>query len=211
MGTDILKALQWRYAVKTFDASKKVTQEDLTTILESARLAPSSFGIEAWKFLVVESPELRAKLRAVAYDQTKVTDASHLIIVTRRTDAREHITQELVDRTAQAQGVKPEDLGALSQMVGGAISNRSDEQLDAWIKSQTYIALGMMIETAALLNIDSCPMEGFDASQVDVVLGLSAKNLATTSMLAIGYRGEDPAAQRAKVRRAADAVVEFIK
>ena len=91
---DILEALNWRYAVKTFDTNKKVSAEDLATILESARLAPSSIGIEPWKFLVVNNPELRAQLRAAGYDQTKITDASHLVVITARTDAN-NLPEEL--------------------------------------------------------------------------------------------------------------------
>jgi nitroreductase len=109
-GQEIIKAMNWRFATQVFDASKKVSDEDLKTILEAARLTPSSFGIEAWKFLVIENPELRGKIREAAWGQPKVTEASHLIVIARRTDVREHITDELLARTSKAQGVGLEAL-----------------------------------------------------------------------------------------------------
>lgn len=208
---DILSALEWRYAVKVFDAAKKVSEADLHTILESGRLAPSSSGIEPWKFIVVENPEVRTALRAASYDQSKVTDASHVIVIARRTDMRENIANELITRASEIQHVTPESLAGWRQMVEGGVNRRNDAELDAWASAQTYIALGMMMETAALLRVDACPMEGFVGSQVDTILGLSEQHLAATTMLALGYRGEDPAAERPKVRRTIDDAVSFIR
>jgi len=206
-----LKALQWRYGVKVFDPTKAITKDELNTILESGRLAPSSIGIEPWKFLVIENTELRAKIREAAYGQPKVTDAPYLIVVARRTDVRENIANELIERTAKAHNVDHSELDGLRQMAEGGIKRNTDESLDSWIKSQTFIALGMMIETAALLGVDAGPMEGFSAPDVDTILGLKEKNLASTTMLALGHRGEDAYATKPKVRRSFDEVVEFIK
>ncbi len=209
--TKIIDALQWRYATKIFNKDAKVQVSDLRTILESARLSPSSFGVEAWKFIVVENPELRAKLRAAAYDQPKVTDASHLVVLARRTDS-ENIVPELIARTAAAQGKTEDDLSGLKKMVDTTVTYKHAANLfDTWTAAQTYIALGMMVETASLLGIDNGPMEGFDAARVDEILGLNAKNLASVTMLALGYRGDDPYAQIPKTRRDFDEVVEFIK
>ncbi len=211
MQQEILKALQWRYATKIFDPTKKISAEDLHTILESGRLAPSSIGTEPWKFLVVENSELRAKLRAGAYGQPKVTDAAALIVFTCRTDIREHIAQELIDRTAAQQHVEAESLEGLRAMVEGGIAAKQDADLHAWMRSQVYISLGIMTETASLLGIDNCAMEGFNPVAVDEILGLKAQNLASVCMLALGTRGEDPAAARPKVRRPFEEVVEFLK
>lgn len=211
MQEQIKKALSWRYAVKTFDPAKKVKDSDLNTVLESAHMAPSSFGIEAWKFLVVSNPEIRAKIRAVSYDQTKVTDASHLIVITHRTDVRENIARELVERTAKTQGKDISELKGLEEMVTGAISYKLGDAVDAWAQAQTYIPLGMMIETAALLGIDAGPMEGFSGAEIDEILGLKEKNLATVTMLALGYRGDDEFADLPKTRRVFNEVVEFVK
>jgi nitroreductase len=205
---EVTKALQWRYGVKVFDTEKKVSDADIRTILESAQLAPSGFGIEPWKFILVNKPDVRAKLRAVGYDQSKITDASHLVVVAYRTDAQA-LAAELVDRTAKAHGKTHEDFIGLKQMVEGSMSAKG-ESAKEWARSQSYIALGMMIETAALLGVDSGPMEGFNNAQVDEILGLKEQHLASTSMIAFGYRGDDIHATYPKVRRAYDEVVEVI-
>lgn len=211
MQESILKALNWRYGVKVFDPSKKITPEQLHTILESGRLAPSAIGLEPWKFLVVENPELRAKMREASFGQPKVTDAPYLVVIARRTDVRENIPNELIDRAAKIHNVDHSELDGLRQMAEGGVQRQTDESLDSWAKAQTYIPLGMMLETAALMGVDAGPMEGFNAPEIDRILGLKEKNLATTTMVAFGYRGDDPAAQRKKVRREFDEVVEFIK
>ena len=211
MNEKIISALNWRYAVQVFDPSKKVSEQDLTTILESGRLAPNSFGLEPATFVVVTNPDVRAKLRAVGYGQPKITDASHLIVVTRTTNPREHIVDDRILRTAKIQKQDVAALDGFRKMLDGTLASRDDAALDSWLKAQTYISLGMMMETASLLGVDNAAMEGFDVKGVDEVLGLSAKHLTATTMLAIGYRGEDEAATRPKVRREFDDVVQFVK
>lgn len=212
MQEQIRQALGWRYAVQSFDPAKRVGESDLRTILESGRLAPSSIGIEPWKFIVVENLELREKLKAASYGQPKVTEASHLIVIARRTDVRENITRERLERTARIQNQPIESLDGLKRMLEGGIVGRDDASLDAWVGHQSYIALGMMIETAALLGVDAGPMEGFDPKAVDDILGLAGEHLAATSLLALGYRSaDDAAASRPKVRRNFEEVVEFMK
>lgn len=208
-----MKALNWRYAVRGFDPAKKVSDENLKTILESGRLAPSSFGMEPWHFVVVENEEVRKKLRAAGYDQPKITDASHLVVIAYRTDGEKNICNELIERTVRIQNQDASALAGLKQMLDGAITGQAHAgTLDAWMKAQAYIPFGMMIETAALLGVDAGPMEGFSADQVDEILGLKAKNLHSTTMLALGYRSsDDTSATRPKVRRSFEEVVEFVK
>ena len=209
---EILKALNWRYATKVFDKNKKVSEEDMHTILESARLSPSSNGIEMWKFIVVENEEIRAKLRAVGYDQSKITDASHLIVVAYRTDAEENLSQERIERVAKIQNQDITELTGNKNSLDNSVTKKAQNgTLEAWIKAQAYIPLGLMMETAALLHIDNCAMEGFQPDKVDEILNLKNENLKSTTMLALGYRGEDDFAKKPKVRRAFDEVVKFIK
>jgi nitroreductase len=210
MHDTILKALNWRYATQVFNSTKKVSDQDLTTILESGRLSPSSFGIEPWKFIVVTNPVVRAKLKEVGYGQAKITDASHLIVVAYRTDY-DNLAEDRINEIAKVQNIPATSLSGLKDMIAGTVSGRtSANTIQEWVKAQSYIPLGIMIETAALLGIDGGPMEGFDADAVDAVLGLKEKQLHATTMLALGYRGTDPAAERPKVRRPLTAVVEYI-
>ena len=211
MNEQIEKALNERYATKVFDKSKKISDSDLHTILESARLAPSSFGLEPWKFLVVNNEELRAKLQEVSWGQTKVTEASHLVVIAYRTDVVENICREKIERTAKTQNQNPNELGDLKNMIEGTIAKRAqDGTIMSWTMAQSYIPLGMMMETAALLGIDSCPMEGFLPDKVDEILGLKERNLKTATILPLGYRGDDPMAKYPKTSRGFNEVVEFI-
>jgi nitroreductase len=206
---EIISALKKRYAVKTFDPSKKVSDSDLATILECGRLSPSSFGFEPWKFIDVANPGVRAKIRVAGYDQTKITDAPHLIVIAYRTDP-DALVSELIARTAMAQGKKREDLAAFEKMAMGAMGGKQGGARETWLRSQTYIPLGIMVEAAALLGIDTCPMEGFDPEQVNAILNLKEKNLSVATMLAIGYRGNDPHVAMPKVRRSYDETIETI-
>lgn len=210
MNAEIIETLNHRYAVQTFDAVKKISSKDLHTILESARLAPSSVGLEAWKFIVVENTELRAQIRKAGFDQAKITDASYLILLTYRTD-HENVSRERLERTAKTQNVEIESLAGLKRMTEETIASKvAIGEYENWVKAQTYIALGIMIETASLLHIDTGPMEGFDAEKVGALLHLPEKNLKVATMLALGYRGKDPVAQRPKTRRDFTDVIEYI-
>ncbi len=210
MNNAVLDAFTWRRAVKVFDTTKRVSEAGLMTILEAGRLAPSSIGIEAWKFLVVEDQGLRGKLREAAYGQAQVTDASHLVVLTRRTDA-ENIASELVARTAMAQGKFPSDLDGLSKMATGGVMGKPEGAVrDGWLAAQTYIPLGMMMAAASMMSIDNAGMEGFDHAQVDEILGLKEKNLASVTFMVLGYRGDDEWSKRPKVRRSIEEVVERI-
>ena len=210
MNKTVTDVLTWRRAVKVFDTGKKVSEEDLMTILEAGRLAPSSYGIEAWKFLVVENPETRAKLKEAAYGQAQVAEASHLVVICRRTDT-ENIPQELIARTAAAQGKAPAELDGFLQAVTGAVTGRPEGPVrDGWIAAQTYIPLGMMMAAASMLGVDNAGMEGFDRAKVDEILGLSGKHLASVAFLVLGYRGDDAWSKGPKVRRTIDEVVERI-
>ena len=212
MQNNLVDALKWRYAVQVFDTDKKVSDEDIHSILEAGRLAPSSFGLEPWKFIVVENPEIRAKLKDVSWGQPKITDASHLIVIARRTDARENIVRERIERTMLANGMTDASaLDGFKQMMDGSVAMRDDAALDNWNARQVYIPLGTMIAQASLLGVDSGPMEGFDGAKVDEILGLTAKNLTATSILTLGYRGQDSEATRPKVRRSFEDVVEFVR
>lgn len=205
----ILNALKTRYATNVYDTTKKLTDEQLHTILEAGRLSPSAYGVEPWQFIVVNNEELRKKLRAASYDQSKVTDASHIVVIASRTDTTP-VVDELIARTAKTQGKSVEDLKEFSDMVHGAVNRLGEENTKTWYKNQSYIPLGVMIETAALLGVDSGPMEGFDAAQVDEVLGLKEKNLSVATMLALGFRGEDDYAKLPKTRKDFDTVVTVL-
>ncbi len=205
---NIINALNWRYATKSFDSSKKLSDEQLDTILESMRLSASSYGLQPWKFVVVSNPETRTALRAAAWDQTQVTDASAFVVLTVRTDVDAAYVDAYMKSIADTRGMDVAALSGFADMIKGTISRRTAEQVVEWSSRQVYIALGTALTTAAQLEVDTCPMEGFDSAKFDEILGLKEMNLSSRVCLAIGFRSaEDTSASYKKVRFAKDEVV----
>jgi nitroreductase len=207
---NITQALNWRYATKKFDTTKKLSAEQLETLLESLRLTASSYGLQPWKFLVVENPELRTQIRGAAWDQSQVTEASHLIVLCAKTDVNEATVDEYMTSIAATRKMPIEALAGFSQMLKGAISGKSQAELTTWAAKQVYIALGTLLTTAALLEIDACPMEGFDPAAVNTILGLNTQNLTATVLCPVGLRdASDDMITRAKVRFPKEKVIEI--
>lgn len=207
--TDLLGALNWRYATKSFDAAKKLPATVLEALLGALVLAPSSFGLQPWKFIVVEDLELRAKLRAESWNQTQVTDASQLIVFTARETLDAGDIDEHLAHTAAVRGIEAATLAPLRQMMTGFTAGRPDEDLFAWNGRQVYIALGQLMTSAALLGVDSCPLEGISTAGYDQVLGLAGSGYRTVCACALGYRADDDKyAATPKVRYPRERVVE---
>ncbi len=198
---NILEALHWRYATKSYDATKKVPAEQVDQLLEAVRLAPSSFGLQPYKIIHVTSPELREKLKAASWGQGQITDASELLVFAAVTNLNDSHVDTFIERTAAARNMPVEQLAEYAGMIKGSINSRSESERTQWAAKQAYIALGMLIETAALERVDATPMEGFDNAQYDEILGLRDLNLTATVVATLGYRSEDDGyASLAKVR-----------
>ncbi len=207
---DLVSALNWRYATKQFDASRKIAAADWNALEESLRLAPSSFGIQPWKFIVVESPELRAKLREASWGQTQVTEASHLVVlaVKQAVDAA-HLDRFMAD-IAKTRGAAVESLAGYRKLVDGFVAAKAQAgQLEAWSSKQVYIAAGQFMASAAVIGVDTCPLEGIDPAKYDEALGLAGSGWATQMAIAAGYRAAgDKYATAPKVRFPASEVIE---
>ncbi len=204
----LISALTWRYATKKFDPAKKISTVDFQELLDVARLAPSSYGLQPWKFVVIKNPETRKAIQPAAYGQPQITDASHLIVLSARTDVDAAFVKKYIASIAETRNVPIDKLKGFEDMMLTDISGRSKEQIIEWNKKQVYIALGMLLEAAALKGIDACPMEGFDPKKFDEMLNLRAQNTTATVLCALGYRAtDDPAATQAKVRFATKEVV----
>ncbi len=201
MQEEIKNALLWRYATKVFDSSKPVAKEDLDAIIEAGRMAPTAYGLQPFKIIHIKSSEVREQLQAVSYGQPQIVNAAELFLVAARTDVDAAFITEYVERIAKTRGMDVAMLEDFKGMMIGDITSRNEEERIKWAGRQAYIALGMMLETAALIGVDTCPMEGFDGTKVDELLGLQAENLVSLGYLAVGYRGEgDMYADFAKVR-----------
>lgn len=160
------KALLWRYATKKFDPTKKISEVELNEVLESLRLAPSSFGLQPWKFVIVKNPSIRQELVQYAWGQRQVADASHLIVLCSLGQMTSSHVNSFVNDMAKSHGVDRTSLKGYEDMMLGFISKLSPEAASQWMKDQVYIALGFLMYETAARGIDSCPMEGFDSKKV---------------------------------------------
>ena len=187
----LLASLRWRYATKKFDAARKIPADTWDAIEQSLVLTPSSFGLQPWKFIVVQDVGIRANLCSESWAQPQVTDASHLVVLTARTDLNSTDIDAWMERMATVQGGGPESVAPLKGMIEGFAQSMSHEARHAWNVRQAYIALGQLMTSAAMLGIDTCPLEGISASAYDHLLGLEGSGYATVVACALGYRAAD--------------------
>lgn len=207
----LLAALRWRYATKQFDASRKIPTETWDALEDSLVLTPSSFGLQPWKFLVVENPAVRAKLLTDSWNQPQVTEASHFVVLTARTDLTAADIDAWITRMSEVQGSSAEAVAPLKGMISGFAERMSEEERAAWNIRQVYIALGQLMTSAAVLGIDACPMEGISASAYDRILGLEGSGYGTVVACALGYRAEgDKYAAMPKARFAKSEVIRRV-
>jgi nitroreductase len=189
--THLLESLNFRYATKKFDATRQIP-EDAWNVLEQALvLAPSSFGLQPWKFLVINDPALRDRLRKHSWGQAQITEASRLVVFTTRTDMTEPDVDRFMSRLAAVQERDPATLEGYRNIVVSFSAAMNREARHAWNARQTYIALGQFMTAAAVIGIDTCPIEGFDPAGYDVELDLADSGYTTTVVCAAGYRSQD--------------------
>jgi len=206
---EILKQLHWRYATKKFDATQTIPDDLWKTLEQSLVLAPSSFGLQAWKFFVVRDPEVRQKLVEHSWGQTQVAEASHVVVFTIKKNVDAAYVDHYIARMSEVQGTPIDVLQGFANVVKGFLDRMSPEEIDIWTAKQVYIALGQFMTTAAMLNIDTCPMEGIIPAKYDEVLGLDG--YATKVVCPAGYRAaDDKNAARPKVRFPTEEMVQYI-
>jgi nitroreductase len=208
----ILDQLHWRYATKQFDSARKISPEDWATLETALVLSPSSYGLQPWKFIIVSAPAIRSKLKASSWGQSQITDASHLVVFTVKTNLGDQDVAAFLKRISEVRNVSIESLEQLRAMMVDKVVHGMDETARrSWESRQLYIALGTLLTTAALLGIDACPMEGFAPLEYDAILGLEAKGLTTMAVCALGYRSAaDKYALLPKVRFRAEDVLAYV-
>ncbi len=203
----VLNQLQWRYATKKFDATKTISAEDWSTLEASLVLTPSSYGLQPWKFVVITDPATKAKLPPISWGQTQVVEASHVVVFAVRRDLSEADIDKYLARIVEVRGGSVDGLaGFRRMMVGGLLNGKVD--VNRWASLQAYIALGQFMATAAMLGIDTCPMEGIEPTKYDEVIGLNDLGYLTVVACVAGYRAaDDKYATQPKVRFTSDDVV----
>ena len=210
--SDLIEQLNWRYATKKYNPAKILEQDKLDRILEAIRLAPTSSGLQPFEVLIVKTPELRDKIRAVAWNQSGVSEASHLLVFAAWDDITEERIDMMFDMTNDQRGFINEGWEAYRKQLKGIVASRTKEQNAEAAARQVYIALGLAMVAAAEEHVDSTPMEGFDPKAVDEILGLGERRLKSVVILPLGYRADegDWLANLKKVRRPMDQVVSEI-
>lgn len=204
---ELLAALNWRYATKVFDRTKKIPDDTWSSLEESLVLTPSSFGLQPWKFIVIQDQELREQLVPHAWRQRQVADCSHLVVMTTKRSLCEVEIDANLMRIAEVRGGTPDSLAGYRKMLTGTLEQ--GYMTGEWAKMQAYIALGQFMLAASLLGIDTCPMEGFMPDKFDEALGLEAQGLTTAVLCPAGYRHpDDRYASLPKVRFKHSDVVE---
>lgn len=205
--------LRWRYAVKKFDPSRTIPPEDWAVLEQALVLSPSSYGLQPWKFFVITDPATRAKLPPLTWDQSQVEDGSHVVVFAIRKDLDALHVDKHVARTAEVRGVAPDTLTGYRKMIlGSLVPPPAGFDVNVWATHQVYLALGTFMTAAALLGIDTCPMEGFQPEEYDRLLGLGALGYHAVVLAVAGYRAADDCnATLPKVRFPVEDVVVPIK
>lgn len=196
--SNFLENQNWRYATKKFDATKIVSAEDLNTLKEAIRLSSSSYGLQPYKVIIVENPQLRAQIQPAAWGQSQIVDASHLIIFANETNVGDDAINNLLNTMSVTRETPLEALAGYGDFMKSKISTLEPAVKNVWTSKQTYLALGNLLNAAAELKIDVTPMEGFVPEQVNNILGLDKLNLNASLIATVGYRHEEDTTQHYK-------------
>lgn len=208
---NIIDKLKWRYATKLFDNSKKISSANLDILKESMRLAPTSYGMQQLRVLHIKTNELKEAIQEASFGQKQVTTASDLFIIAVKSEVKEKDILNYIGLIAQERGVNIDSLEAYKKRLTDSILPLTPEKQSEWLFKQSYILLGFLLETAALLDIDACPMEGFDKAAVDKLLELDKLGIKSSLIIPVGYRSVDDKFQENKKTRLAnnDFFIEF--
>lgn len=202
---DYIKALEWRYATKKFDSSRTLSDDKLEKLKRAVQLAASSYGLQPYEVLIVNSPGIKEQLQPAAWGQSQIVDASHLFIFCNKTTVSDDYIDNFLKLTAEERNIPVEGLKDYGAFMKSKINSLSQEEQQVWTGKQAYIGLGNLLSAAAQLEIDACPMEGFEPEKFNDILGLKDKGLSAVVMAAVGYRSKDDATQNyKKVRKATE-------
>jgi nitroreductase len=209
----LIDSLNWRYATKKMNPERAVPQALVDGIIEAARLAPTSSGLQPFEIISVTSPEVRATIRAIAWNQAQITDGSHLLVFAAWDNYTAERINHIFDLTNDVRGFKNEGWENYRQMLLSSYPQRDAEVNYQHAARQAYIAVGVALAAAAEAQVDSTPMEGFDPAKLDEILGLRERGLRSVVIVPLGYRQEegDWLAKLAKVRRPLDQFLTEVK
>jgi nitroreductase / dihydropteridine reductase len=199
---NILDALEWRYAVKKFDDKASLTEQQILEVKKVFNLSASSYGLQPYKMIVVQNPELKEKLVPASFGQQQISQSAAILVFAVRTDfGMDYIDQFFKDMSTKRQ-IPLENLEGYKNFMKGSFANKSEDEISSWATKQVYLTMGHMLASLAALQIDACPIEGLDPQAYDKILDLDAKQLKTIIAMPIGVRAPDDASATAlKVRK----------
>ena len=206
----LLAQLNWRYATKKFDPAKTISHSDWAALEQALILTPTSYGLQPYKFLILTNPALRAQLVPASWGQTQPVDCSHYVVFAARAQNTEADVDRYIARMAEVRGAAPEALAGFKKvLMGDVVHGARGQAALEWAARQAYIALGNFMTSAALVGVDTCPMEGFEPAKYDEILGLPAQGFRAVVACAAGYRAaDDKYAELPKVRFPASELID---
>ncbi len=208
----LLNQLRWRYATKKFDTARRIPEATWNALEQSLVLAPSSFGLQPWRFAVITDAAVKARLPAISWNQTQPAECSHMVVIAGRTEMSVADVDRYFDRSAALRGeASRAAVEGYKAMMLGFVSRLSKPQAAEWAARQCYIALGQLMAAAAVVGVDACPMEGIVEAEYDKLLDLPRQGYTSVVGCALGYRAaDDKYAGMAKVRYEARDVVQRV-
>lgn len=205
------ESLKFRHACKIFDDKRKISDENFSKIIEAARLSPSSVGLEPWDLVLIENSDLKERLKKECWDQPQITTASHLLVVYAKISELRPGSQYIKDMVSRRVDKNSEQHAAYVEKIESFVTNNvglSDLEIFAWSKAQTFLAVQNMMSMAAVLGIDSCPIEGwFSEKNLDAILANDPQKRRVSVILPFGYRVNE---QKPKIRRSRDEILKVI-
>lgn len=208
MATDILDQLQWRYATKKFDSTKKLSKEKLHILKEAFNLTATSYGLQPLKMVVVSNPEIIQELMPISFNQAQIGTASNILVLCTETLVDSEYIENYFDLVEKTRNTPREILSSFEQYLISSFSEKTREDIENWAAKQAYLVLGNLLTVCAMEAIDSCPIEGFEPDKYDTFLNLTEKGLQSVLVLAVGYRAEDDMfSDFKKVRKGVEEVV----
>jgi len=206
-----IESLNWRYATKKFDSNRMIPEEDIQILLDATRLSASSFGLQPYHVFVVTNKELRTQLKTASWGQSQVTDSSHVLVFANKTSFGAELIDNYLKDVSETREIPMEGLQGYGDFMKSKLVDLPDADKESWAAKQTYLAVGNLLSAAGALQIDTCPMEGFEAETYNELLGLNKKGLTATVVVPLGYRSEEDETQHyKKVRQSKETLFTHI-
>ena len=206
---NVIDQYKWRYATKIFDAKKKISDANIELIKDSISLAPTSYGLQLFKTIIVEKKEIKDKLKKASFNQSQISDASHIFVFCNSTKIVEDDIDNYIKNKAAIQNKTINEINGYGDFLKDTLLKKEHRKISIWTANQVYIALSHLLTFCPSLGIDSCPIEGFESHKYNDILKLNDRNLNSKVVAAVGYRSNKDLSQyEKKIRKSNDELFE---